>query len=248
MGNRIGTLCRVIAVLPRPEILVDLPDVRAAGDRFERFVIHRQHGGAGDRLALGIAQGDTQGGSFARFHPALGGFERDFDNLANRRQQDLPDRGMNLRAVDADALDEHVRHVAEIERDIDFKALAIELDAAGLASGGACDVEEEPDVGVVLVAVHAEFRRLAGSVGRLVGDDFQRAEMPVRGIDAAGAMDVENRRAFRRIAVLERQARRQTILTGGGRGEALFHFALRIGLHRKGLDFLLFDAAVTATG
>ena len=227
---------------------MDLPDVRAAGDRVERFVIHRQHGGAGDRLALGIAQGDTQGGSFARFHPALGGFERDFDNLANRRKQDLPDRGVDLRTMNADALDEHVRHVAQIKRNIDFEALAIELDAAGLASGGACDVEEEPDVGVVLVAVHAEFRRLAGSVGRLVGDDFQRAEMPVRRVGAAGAVDVENRRAFHRIAVLDGEAGSQAVLPGGGRGEALFHFTLRVGLYRKRLNFLLLDPAVFAAG
>ena len=76
----------------------------------------------------------------------------------------MPNGGVNLRAMDADALDEHVWHIAQIQRDIDFETFPIELDAAGFASGGACDVEEKPDLGVFLVAIHAEFHRLARSV------------------------------------------------------------------------------------
>ena len=110
---------------------------------------------------------------------------------------------MHLRAVDGDAFDEHVRHISLIERHFDFEALARELDAAGLASGGARDVEEKPDVRVRLVTIHPESNGLTGGVGRLVRDEFQRPEIPSSGIIAAGAVDVENGRALRGLAVLE---------------------------------------------
>ncbi len=102
-----------------------------------------------------------------------------------------------------DAFDEHVRHVAEIEGDIDFQALAVELDMFRLAARTAGDVEEEPDVGVRAVAVHTELERLAGFVFGLVGNEFERAEVPRGRIVAAGAMDVETGRTLDCFTVLE---------------------------------------------
>ena len=182
---------------------MDQAEVRAAGDRFERFVINSQNGGANDGFAICIAQGHAQGGDFAGLHPGFRWLKRDLYELTNRRQQNLPDGRVDFRAVDGDALDEHVRHVPQVERDIDFEAFAIELDAAGLASGGTRDMEEEPDVCVFAVAVDAEFQGFARGVGWLVGDEFERAEIPRGRIGATGTVDVENGGTFRWLAAIE---------------------------------------------
>ena len=190
-------------VFPSPEILMNRSDVRPSGDRFERLVVDGKNGNSCHRFSFRVPQGHPKTGFLARFHPVLRGFKSHLDQLAHRRQQDLPDGGMHLRVEDRDAFDKHVWHIPQIERDIDFQALAIQLDAPRLTPCGACDVEKEPDVRVRLVAVHAEFHGFAGGISRLVGHQFQRAEIPVRRIRAAGGLDVENRRAFRRLAVFE---------------------------------------------
>jgi hypothetical protein len=82
-----------------------------------------------------IAQGHFKCRGLARFHPVLRRFQRHFDQLAHRRQQDLPDRGVDFRAEDGDTFNEHVRHVTKVQRHIDFQAFAVELDTPRLATG-----------------------------------------------------------------------------------------------------------------
>ena len=207
---------------------MDRANIRAAGDCFERLIINREHGGSDDRFTIGTTQGDFEAGFLLRFQLGFRRFQRDIDHLAHGRQQHLFHCVVDFRTVHGDAFDEHVRHILQSERHLDFKALAIELDALRLTSGVACDVEEEPDIGILAVAVDAEFHRFSGFVIGLVRNEFQRAELPCLRIIASGAEDIEDGGTFRRRAALDRETGGKPVLSGRWRGEFLVNLTLGV--------------------